>query len=48
MSRIPIALQSYQHRSLPISAERIINWMPEQEPGEAKAPTAGSMCAHDL
>ncbi len=46
MPRIPVALQSYQHRSLPISAERIINWMPEQQPGEAKArvvllPTPG-------
>jgi len=38
MPRIPMALQSYRHRSLPVSAQRIINWCAEQEPRDAKAP----------
>lgn len=38
MPRIPFALQSYRHRSLPVSAQRILNWFPEQEPRDAKAP----------
>lgn len=38
MPRIPFALQSYRHRSVPVSAQRLINWFPEQEPRDAKAP----------
>lgn len=38
MPRVPIAFHSYQHRYLPVSAQRLINWMPEQQPREAKAP----------
>lgn len=38
MARIPWALQSYRHRSLPVSAQRVINWFAEQEPRDAKAP----------
>lgn len=38
MPRIPWALQSYKHRNLPISAQQIINWFPEQEPRDAAAP----------
>jgi hypothetical protein len=38
MPRIPWALQSYKHRNLPISAQQVINWFPEQEPRDAAAP----------
>jgi hypothetical protein len=38
MPRIPWALQSYKHRNLPISAQQVINWYPEQEPRDAAAP----------
>jgi hypothetical protein len=38
MPRIPFAIQSYQHRSLPASAQRCINWMAEAEPRDAKSP----------
>lgn len=38
MPRIPWALQSYKHRNVPISAQQIINWFPEQEPRDAAAP----------
>lgn len=38
MARIPWALQSYKHRNLPISAQQVINWFPEQEPRDAAAP----------
>lgn len=45
--RIPLALQSYTHRSLPVSAQRIVNWFPEVQPQDAKArvvllPTPGA------
>lgn len=36
--RIPFALQAYRHRSLPVSAQRIINWFAETEPRDAKSP----------
>lgn len=44
--RAPFAIQSYKHRSLPVSAQRIINWMPELQTPDAKArvilvPTPG-------
>lgn len=38
MPRIPWALQSYKHRNLPISAQQVINWFPEQEPRDAASP----------
>lgn len=38
MPRIPWALQSYKHRNLPISAQQVINWFPEQQPRDAAAP----------
>jgi len=44
--RIPFALQSYRHRDLQVSAQRIINFFPEAQPADAKArvvllPTPG-------
>lgn len=44
--RIPFALQSYRHRDLPVSAQRIINYFTEAQPADAKAravllPTPG-------
>ena len=44
--RLPFAIQSYTHRSLPISAQRLINLYVEPQPQEAKArlpllPTPG-------
>jgi hypothetical protein len=44
--RLPFALQSYRHRDLPVSAQRLINWMPEAQTPDAKArvittPTPG-------
>lgn len=46
MARIPFAVTSYRHRDLPISAQRVINWMAEQEPADARSklvllPTPG-------
>lgn len=38
MASIPVAVQSYRHRSLPGSAQRLINGFVEQEPREAKFP----------
>lgn len=38
MARGPVPLQSYQHRSQQISAERLINLCSEMEPRSAKAP----------
>jgi hypothetical protein len=35
--RLPFAVQSYAHRSLPISAQRMINCFVEPQPPEAKA-----------
>jgi hypothetical protein len=51
--RIPIAVQSYTHRSLPVSAQRIVNWFPEVQPADAKArsvllPTPGVETWADL
>jgi len=44
--RIPFSLQSYRHRDLQVSAQRIINFFPEAQPADAKArvvllPTPG-------
>lgn len=44
--RVPFAVQSYRHRSLPVSAQRLINLMTEAQPPDAKArapivPTPG-------
>jgi hypothetical protein len=36
--RVPISFQSYLHRYGAVSAERLINWMPQRQPREAKAP----------
>ena len=46
MARVPFAIQSYRHRSLPVSAQRLLNWFPEAEVAEASArvvllPTPG-------
>lgn len=46
MARIPFSVTSYRHRDLPISAQRVINWMAEQEPADARSklvllPTPG-------
>lgn len=46
MPRLPFAVQAYRHRSLPVSAQRLINWFPEAQPQDAKArvvllPTPG-------
>lgn len=35
--RLPFATQSYSHRSLPVSAQRLINLFPEAQPPTAKA-----------
>lgn len=35
--RVPFAIQSYAHRSLPISAQRMINCFVEPQPAEAKS-----------
>lgn len=44
--RLPFAVMSYRHRSLPVSAQRLINWFCEKQPPGAKAdlvllPTPG-------
>ena len=36
--RLPFAIQSYRHRSLPVSAQRLINWYVEAEPKDARSP----------
>ena len=36
--RLPFAIQSYRHRSLPVSAQRLINWFVESEPKDARSP----------
>lgn len=38
--RLPFALAFYQHRSLPVSAQRLINLFVEKQPPDAKATTA--------
>ncbi|MBU6188409.1 MAG: hypothetical protein KGR68_03750 [Betaproteobacteria bacterium] len=38
MARLPFAIQSYRHRSLPVSAQRLINWFAEMEPKDARSP----------
>lgn len=38
MQRIPFTVQSYTHESLPLSAQRLVNWYAEQAPQEAKSP----------
>lgn len=38
--RIPFATQSYKSASLPLSAQRCINWFAEQAPPDAKTPIA--------
>ncbi len=35
--RLPFAINSYRHRSLPVSAQRLVNWLPEAQPADAKA-----------
>ena len=36
--RIPLAAESYQARSRPLSAQRLVNLYPERAPDAAKAP----------
>ena len=36
--RIPFTVQSYKHESLPVSAQRVVNWYAEEQPPEAKSP----------
>lgn len=36
--RIPFTVQSYKHESLPLSAQRVVNYYVEAAPQEAKAP----------
>lgn len=36
--RVPFTLQSYTHESLPVSAQRVVNWYAEEQPKEAKSP----------
>lgn len=38
MDRIPFTVHSYTHESLPLSAQRVVNWYAEQAPQEAKSP----------
>lgn len=38
--RLPLGLGSYQHRSLPLSAQRLINWQAEVQPPTAKGRSA--------
>jgi Phage stabilisation protein len=38
--RIPLPVRSYRHRSLPISAQRLINLFPETQPADAKTQVA--------
>jgi hypothetical protein len=38
MPRGLFCIQSYRHRSLPVSAQRCLNWMAEMEPKDAKSP----------
>lgn len=38
MPRIPFTIQSYTHESLPLSAQRVVNYYAEQAPPEAKSP----------
>ena len=40
MQRMPFALESYQHPSLPLSAKRLLNFFAEQEPGDARTAAA--------
>lgn len=40
MPRVPLALQSYQHPTLPLSAQRALNVYAEAQPQDAKARTA--------
>jgi hypothetical protein len=40
MRRIPFALESYQHPSLPLSAKHLINLMAEQEPDDVRTTGA--------
>jgi hypothetical protein len=51
--RLPFAVQSYTHRALPISAQRLINLFPEVQPENAKSrlpllPTPGLRLLADL
>ena len=48
MAAIPFAIQHYRHRFLPVAAQRLVNWMPEAQPADAKArvvvlPTPGTV-----
>ena len=51
--RLPFAIQSYTHRALPVSAQRLINLFPEMQPETAKSrlpllPTPGLIQLADL
>jgi len=38
--KVPFTVQSYTHESLPVSAQRVVNWYAEQQPPEAKTQAA--------
>lgn len=38
--RVPFAIQSYRHESLPLSAQRLVNCYAENQPRDAKSPVA--------
>jgi hypothetical protein len=38
--RLPLPVRSYRHRALPISAQRLLNLFPEQQPTDSKTPVA--------
>lgn len=40
MDRVPFAINSYQHDSLPLSAQRVVNWYAETQPVDAKTRVA--------
>lgn len=40
MPRVPFAINSYTHESLPLSAQRLVNWFPERAPIDAKTQIA--------
>jgi hypothetical protein len=40
MRRIPLPTESYQHQSKPLSSKRLLNFMAEQEPSDARSEVA--------
>lgn len=40
MPRVPFAINSYQHDSLPLSAQQVVNWYAETQPVDAKTRIA--------